>query len=148
MALPEPIVDPVSCCDLPIVCYLCQERCWFQCISYNCIKACSLTQLCPSTAGELNISCTITSNDYSTFNLTTCKISSGDFKLWFFRTEIFEMILQETLTHWGRVTHIWVSNLVVIVSDNGLSPGWRQAIIWTMLEYCQLDPWEPTSLKF
>ena len=38
---------------------------------------------------------------------------------------------QSTLTHWGRVTHICVSNLTVIVSDNGLSPGRRQAIIWT-----------------
>ena len=35
------------------------------------------------------------------------------------------------LTHWGRVTHICVSNLTVIASDNGLSPGRRQAIIWT-----------------
>ena len=35
------------------------------------------------------------------------------------------------LTHWGRVTHICVSNLNIIVPDNGLSPGRRQAIIWT-----------------
>ena len=35
------------------------------------------------------------------------------------------------LTHWGRVTHICVSKLTIIVSDNGLSPGRRQAIIWT-----------------
>ena len=35
------------------------------------------------------------------------------------------------LTHWGRVTHICVSKLSSIVSDNGLSPGRRQAIIWT-----------------
>ena len=34
-------------------------------------------------------------------------------------------------THWGRVTHIWVGNLVIIGSDNGLSPVRRQAIIWT-----------------
>ena len=34
------------------------------------------------------------------------------------------------LTHWGRVTHICVSKLSTIVSDNGLSPGRRQAIIW------------------
>ena len=33
------------------------------------------------------------------------------------------------LTHWGRVTHICVSELVTIGSDNGLSPGRRQAII-------------------
>ena len=35
------------------------------------------------------------------------------------------------LTHWGRVTHICVSKLTIIGSDNGLSPGRRQAIIWT-----------------
>ena len=36
-----------------------------------------------------------------------------------------------SLTHWGRVTHIWVSDLTSIGSDNGLSPGRRQAIIRT-----------------
>ena len=36
-----------------------------------------------------------------------------------------------SLTHWGRVTHICVDKLTSIASDNGLSPGWRQAIIWT-----------------
>ena len=35
------------------------------------------------------------------------------------------------LTYWGRVTHICVSKLTIIGSDNGLSPGRRQAIIWT-----------------
>ena len=33
------------------------------------------------------------------------------------------------LTHWGRVRHICVSKLSIIGSDNGLSPGRRQAII-------------------
>ena len=35
------------------------------------------------------------------------------------------------LTHWGGVTHICVGKLTIIGSDNGLSPGRRQAIIWT-----------------
>ena len=35
------------------------------------------------------------------------------------------------LTHWGRMTHICVSKLTIIGSDNGLSPGRRQATIWT-----------------
>ena len=35
------------------------------------------------------------------------------------------------LTHWGRVTHICVGELTIIVADNGLSPGRRQVIIWT-----------------
>ena len=34
-------------------------------------------------------------------------------------------------TQWGRVTHLCVSKLTTIGSDNGLSPGRRQAIIWT-----------------
>ena len=35
------------------------------------------------------------------------------------------------LTHWGQVTHKCVGRLTTIDSDNGLSPGRRQAIIWT-----------------
>ena len=35
------------------------------------------------------------------------------------------------LTHWGRATHICVGKLTTIGSDDGLSPGRRQAIIWT-----------------
>ena len=37
----------------------------------------------------------------------------------------------QSLNQWGRVTHICVSKLTIIASDNGLSPGRRQAIIWT-----------------
>ena len=35
------------------------------------------------------------------------------------------------LTRWGRVTHICIGYRTIIGSDNGLSPGGRQAIIWT-----------------
>ena len=35
------------------------------------------------------------------------------------------------LTHWGRVAHICIGKLTVIVWDNGLSPGRHQAIIST-----------------
>ena len=35
------------------------------------------------------------------------------------------------LTHWDQVMHICISELPIIGSDNGLSPGRRQAIIWT-----------------
>ena len=38
------------------------------------------------------------------------------------------------LTHWGRATHICVGKLTITGSDNGLSPGRRQAIIWTNAE--------------
>ena len=38
----------------------------------------------------------------------------------------------KVLTHWGQVMHICISILLnIIASDNGLSPGKYQAIIWT-----------------
>ena len=46
--------------------------------------------------------------------------------------DVFQNILTGlTLTHRGRVTHICVGSLTINGSDNGLSPGRRQAIIWT-----------------
>ena len=33
--------------------------------------------------------------------------------------------------HLGHMTHISISKLTIIGSDNGLLPGWHQAIIWT-----------------
>ena len=44
---------------------------------------------------------------------------------------IYATLGGDVLTHWGRVTHICVSKLAIIGSDNGLSPDRRQAIIWT-----------------
>ena len=44
------------------------------------------------------------------------------------------------LTHWGRATHICVSKLTVIGSDNGLMPGPRQAMIWTNTEILLIEP--------
>ena len=35
------------------------------------------------------------------------------------------------LTHWGWVMHICIDKLTIIGSENGLSSGQRQAIIWT-----------------
>ena len=49
------------------------------------------------------------------------------------RTVPMEMF-KLSITHWGRVTHICVSKLSILGSDNGLSPGRRQAIIWTNAE--------------
>ena len=46
----------------------------------------------------------------------------------------------DVLTHWGRVTHICVGKLTIIGSDNGLSPGRRQAIIWTNAGILLMEP--------
>ena len=43
-------------------------------------------------------------------------------------------IMPHYLTQWSQVRHIYIyiyiSKLTIIGSDNGLSPGWHQAIIW------------------
>ena len=39
-----------------------------------------------------------------------------------------------SLTRWGWVTHICISTITIIGSDNGLSPGRHQAIIWPNAE--------------
>ena len=46
-------------------------------------------------------------------------------------TNLFSLTPNKSLTHWGRDTHISVSKLTIIDSDNGLSPDRRQTIIWT-----------------
>ena len=50
------------------------------------------------------------------------------------------VIMYNPLTQWGRVTHICVSKLTCVGSDNGLSPGRRQAIIWTNAGILLLGP--------
>ena len=50
------------------------------------------------------------------------------------------VILANDLTHWGRVTHICVGNLTITGSDNGLSPGRRQTIIWTNAGILSIGP--------
>ena len=40
-------------------------------------------------------------------------------------------IQNPSLTDWGRETHICVSKVTIIGSDNGLSPDRRQAITWS-----------------
>ena len=48
-----------------------------------------------------------------------------------------------SLTHWGRVTHICIGKLTITGSDNGLSPGRRQAIIWTNAGMLLIGPLGP-----
>ena len=46
----------------------------------------------------------------------------------------------KVLTHRGRVMQIYVSKQTSIDSDNGLSPGRRQAIIWTNAGLLLIEP--------
>ena len=45
------------------------------------------------------------------------------------------------------MTHICIGNLTIIGSDNGLSPGRRQTIIWTNAGIFLLDTAEQTAVK-
>ena len=46
----------------------------------------------------------------------------------------------KALTHWGQEMHICISKLTIIGSDNGLSPGRRQAIIWINVGILSIGP--------
>ena len=60
--------------------------------------------------------------------------SQGNWHVTWPRLQTYVQVSVSLLTHWGRVTHICVSKLNIIGSDNGLSPDQRQAIIWTNAE--------------
>ena len=51
------------------------------------------------------------------------------------------------LTHWGRVTCICISNYAVIDSNNGLSPGQWQAIIWANAGILLIVPLETNFIE-
>ena len=44
---------------------------------------------------------------------------------------MYALLWLPRFTHWGWVTHICIGKQTGIGSDNGLSHGWCQAIIWT-----------------
>ena len=50
---------------------------------------------------------------------------------WISQLNLAVDLFRGNLTHWGWVTHICTVKLTIIGSDNGLVPGWRQAIIGT-----------------
>ena len=50
------------------------------------------------------------------------------------------MAVLRVLSHWGWVTHICISKLTIIGSDNGLSPERHQAIIWTNAGILLIEP--------
>ena len=52
---------------------------------------------------------------------------------------IFSIVVP-LLTLWGRVTHICLGKLINIGSDNGLKPGRRQAIVWTIAGILLIRP--------
>ena len=66
----------------------------------------------------------------STCCWTNCWVA-GDLRCHYAHVSSLWWVPSPVLTHWGRVTHVCVNKLPILGSDNGLSPGRRQAIIWT-----------------
>ena len=95
----------------------------------NCFKGTVLNSLC---AGI--ILCMCPANERWRYIVTSSPIG------WVHTQNNFH-VCWIVLTHWGRVTHICVSKLTIIGSDNGLSPDRRQAIIWTNDGLLLIRPW-------
>ena len=83
-------------------------------------------------------------NSYFSFKKMHLQMSSG--KFWPFCPSLNVLThwnlgaVVMILTHWGRVTHICVCKLAIICSNNGLSPGRRQVIIWTNVGILSIGP--------
>ena len=83
----------------------------------------------------------IIGSDYALLGLQREAITRSGYDLLSITSKCANSVTQEW-THWGRVTHICVDNLTIIVSDNGLSPGRRQAIIWNNAGILLIGPLE------
>ena len=77
------------------------------------------------------LSCCAPENESTLFQWMVCH-RTGD-------TPLPEAMIA-LLTHWGQVTQTCVGKLTIIGSDNGLSPGRRQAIIWTNARILLIRP--------
>ena len=74
------------------------------------------------------------------FNWYCCRCMSLPWRyMWCDNTLVFDD-QSCCLTHWCQVTHIYVRKFTIIGSDNGLSPGQRQTIIWTNVGVVLMEP--------
>ena len=88
----------------------------------------------------------ISNTKYANKTLTPSPCLYTIYWLYFKHEVIFYLVNSgltiQTLTQWGRVTHICVGNHTIIGSDNGLSPSRRQAIIWINAGILLIGPLE------
>ena len=68
---------------------------------------------------------------YFLFNISKPEHNAWKFAMIYSKAVVYKKSSVGELTHWGQVTHICVGTNTTIGSDIGLSPGRRQAIIWT-----------------
>ena len=76
------------------------------------------------------------------------QVTSHCLNLWLMETVTHWCSLRiNALTHWGWEMHTCFSELSIIGSDNGLSPGHQQAIICTNAGILLIGPLEKISMK-
>ena len=63
-------------------------------------------------------------------------------------SKLYLLCISSFLTQWGRVTRMCYSKLTSTGSDNGLTPGRRQAIIWTNNGILLIRSLGTNSVKF
>ena len=94
--------------------------------------------------GEYGMPKTITGSTtfviYPPLWLTNCTWHYNILQNWWPTGHYDHWIYANLLTHWGQVTHICVGKLTNIGSDNGLSRGRRQPIIWTNAGILLIEP--------
>ena len=64
-------------------------------------------------------------------NYTTSKVTTRPVRSCMILSINYEIHTSIVITHWDGMTDICFSNRAMFGSDNGLVPGWRQAIIWS-----------------
>ena len=87
----------------------------------------TITAACETLWTLLDLYCTLWHN--SNDRQSICHKVATDFTVCCLIASMLSLVFLKA--HWGRVTHICINGLTIIGSDNGLSPGRRQAIIWS-----------------
>ena len=96
---------------------------------------------CPCATWEVSKSCD-TVTHFATKQVCTVHLTGNGHEKKDGCIDIWWRSVWRLLSHWGRVMHICVDYITTIVSDNGLSPGRRQAIIWTNVGILLIGPLE------
>ena len=77
--------------------------------------------------------CVLTNLFLGSFSVSSISYMRDPYSLLMVRPFLQKAIskINSLITHWDRVTHICISKQTFIGPGNGLSPGRRQAFIWT-----------------
>ena len=110
--------------------------------THDCVLNCLFMRRSKKTS-KLRVTGLCEGNSPETGEFPAQRTSNAENVSIWWRHHVLHMLptCSDGFTHWGRVTHICISKLTGIGSDNGLSPGRRQGIIWTNAVILLIGPW-------